>query len=107
MRSHSHISACSLGLVFLFAAALCLFPVSSAFAQSIGWTLCRIYSYSLGSSYIARGIATVGVAALALAAMFGKATWGMAITVGVGISGLFGAAVLYNQLIGHGTCVGI
>lgn len=106
MRLNTHIThgACAA----LLCSALLLAPASDALAQSVGNTLCLIYNMTIGrgvwDSGIGRGIATIGVVSLAMAAMFGKVSWGMAITVAVGIVGLFSAWDIYRMLFGVGTC---
>jgi type IV secretory pathway VirB2 component (pilin) len=47
---------------------------------------------------VGRGLATIGVFSIGVAAMLGKVTWGQAILVGVGIGGFFGAVGIANYL---------
>jgi len=70
-----------------------LFAVSThpVFAQSaLKGTICDVYTLLLNDA--GPGIATIAVAALGLGAAFGKVSWGMAITVAVGLVVMFSAA---------------
>lgn len=78
-----------------------LFAVSThpAFAQSaLKGTICDVYDLLLNDA--GPGIATIAVAALGLGAAFGKVSWGMAITVAVGLAVMFGAAGIAQTVAG-------
>jgi len=48
---------------------------------------------------LGRGLATIGIFSIGVAATLGKVTWGQAILVGVGIGGFFGAATLASVFL--------
>lgn len=78
-----------------------LFMCSSAFALSgftpVGIVLCNVVTMIW--SDIGRGIATLAVMIIGIAAALGKATWGQALLLAVGISLTFGAPVIVPQLV--------
>ena len=76
--------------------ALSLLMASEALAQTphyvtpMGQVLCRIAGWIIYGN-LGRGLATLAVIVVGVGAVLGKTSWGLAITVGVGISVIFGA----------------
>lgn len=82
--------------------ALCigiLLPTDNAYAQ-LADVLCALY-WDIIFADLGRGIATLAICALGVGAMLGKVSWAMAITVGVGLATLFGAAEIAFILVLH------
>lgn len=57
--------------------------------------LCYIIDWLHGN--LGSGLATLGVSAVAVGAIFGKVSWGLALTVVVGVGVMFGAADILVQ----------
>ncbi len=70
----------------------------------MAYVLCEIVDWFQGN--LGRGLATIGVSAIAIGAIFGKISWGLALTVGVGVVVMFGAtaALIEIGVIGAGIC---
>lgn len=69
----------------------------------MGDVLCTILGWMWGN--LGRGLATLGICVIGTAAVMGKASWGLAATVAVGIAVLFGAAGVVDALgIGAASC---
>ena len=91
----------------LLTAGIYFLLCSPAFALTgftpVGIVLCNIVTMIW--SDIGRGIATLAVMIIGIMATLGKATWGQAMLVAVGVSLVFGAPVVIPQLflIGFGT----
>ena len=89
-----------------FGFLLCVFftmAPSLAFAcdGAMQYSICFIVSSLSGD--LGTAIAMLGISAVSGAAILGKASWGMALTVTAGISMLFGAGALADLLgIGNG-----
>jgi len=75
-----------------------------AYAGSpMGDVLCVILGWMWGN--LGRGLATLGICVVGTAAVMGKASWGLAATVAVGIAVLFGAGGVVSGLgIGAASC---
>ncbi len=87
------------GSYLLFALAITVMFSSTAYAQvTIGDTLCAVYG--ILQTNVGRGLATLAIASLGIGAMLGKVSWGMAVLVGVGIAGLFGADTIFVTIMG-------
>jgi len=86
-------------------AAACVLVATPAFAawDSITTVLCNIVNDEIMGN-IGRGLATLGILAIAASAILGKASWAMAVTVVVGIGILYGANSLAMTLVG-GNCL--
>ena len=67
-------------------------------ASPMSNAICIAASWLMGD--MARARATIAVAILGIGALLGKISWGMAMSVGVGISVVFGAAAVVHQLGG-------
>lgn len=90
--------------VLLSTAANAYGPPSPAFGTPMADVLCEIVNWFLGN--LGRGLATIGVSAVAIGAIFGKVSWGLALTVAVGIAVMFGASALLIQvgILTSGVC---
>lgn len=82
------------------AIALCVLFVPDAHAQVFG-ALCAAWLEIDGQ--IGRGIATLAIAALGIGASLGKISWGLAVTVAVGIAVMLNADTV-GGLLGFTTC---
>jgi type IV secretory pathway VirB2 component (pilin) len=58
--------------------------------------LCTVMDWMTGN--MGKGLATIGVTSLGIGAVLGKTSWGMAVTVGVGIAVLFNAEYIVYLL---------
>lgn len=67
-----------------------------AYAQAMQFAICYVVHLLWGP--LGTGMAILAVSAVSAAATMGKGSWGMALTVCVGISVLFGAAEMANIL---------
>jgi type IV secretory pathway VirB2 component (pilin) len=72
--------------------ALTLMLTGAAFATAtpMGNVLCTVVEFIIHGN-LGRGLATLGIIMVGIGAMIGKVSWGLALTVGVGISVIFGA----------------
>ncbi|MDX2113126.1 MAG: TrbC/VirB2 family protein [Alphaproteobacteria bacterium] len=66
----------------------------------MGDVLCRVVDFMYGN--LGRGLATLAVITLGVGALLGKVSWGMAVTVGVGIAVIFNAETITAMLLGCG-----
>lgn len=66
--------------------------------------ICVIVNWFQGN--LGTGLATIGVSAVAVGAILGKVSWGLALTVAVGISMMFGATdvLISIGIIDAGVC---
>ena len=83
--------------MILIASAIVLLP-ESAHAASIAGVLCSVVNIILGS--MGRALATLAIIFIGVGATLGKVSWGMAITVAVGISVMLGAPSVLFALTG-------
>lgn len=68
-------------------------------AAAMVTVLCTVAGWMVGD--IGRGIATIAVITIGISACLGKASWGMAILVAVGISVIFNAPTLVELAGGY------
>ena len=80
----------------LSAMAMMLPELSLADTDPIGDTLCNIVTKLQGR--IGKGIATIAVIFLGIGLFLGKLSWGLAIAIGIGIGGIFGASQIVNWM---------
>lgn len=80
-------------IVFCMAEASLASAISSA-GNNIGQKLCDAAASVYGTGTIGKGVATLGVVTVGIAACFGRASWTQAIVVAVGIAVIFGANTL-------------
>src|SRR5687768_15476777 len=73
-----------------------------AIATPMGAVLCTIVYFVYGN--LGRGLATLAVIIVGAGATLGKVSWGLAITVAIGISVIFNASGIVGQLTGVGGC---
>jgi type IV secretory pathway VirB2 component (pilin) len=52
---------------------------------------------------LGRGLATLAVITLGVGALLGKVSWGMAVTVGIGIAVMFNAEAITGMMLGCGS----
>jgi type IV secretory pathway VirB2 component (pilin) len=97
MMSTNRYSTSVFWLRLLSFAVFALSHSSPASAQ-LKDTICAVFDLLVEDA--GPGIATIAVAALGVGAAFGKVSWGLAVTVGVGISVMFGATVIANAVAG-------
>lgn len=95
--------------VVMAAAMVCAFAVISlpfpAFATltPMGEVLCIILG--MLTTGVAKGLATIGICVMGVAAILGKASWGMAITIGVGIAVMMGSVnIVFDLGLGLADC---
>ena len=87
-------------IMILVAFGLAFLPFP-AFSQAMAYSICFIVDLIWGD--LGTGMAMLGICAAAAAAILGKASWGMALTVVAGVSIMFGAGEIANILgIGAG-----
>ncbi|MGE0755336.1 MAG: TrbC/VirB2 family protein [Alphaproteobacteria bacterium] len=80
---------------------LLIYPVfaASGTPTPMGTVLCAVVNMVYGN--LGRGLATLAIIIVGVGATLGKVSWGLAITVGVGISVIFNAGPIAN-LLGSG-----
>lgn len=88
--------ALTLALLAVFVPELAL---AAADLGTIGGDLCTTVVGAL-TGRIGQAVATAAVVIVGISAFFGKVNWGMAIMVGAGIIGIFGAAAIAGSLGG-------
>ena len=81
-----------IALLFFSACAAYMCALSPAYATPMGDVLCLVMDWMTGN--LGKGMATIAVLIVGVGATMGKVSWGLAMTVGIGISVLFGAANL-------------
>lgn len=96
-------------LTVLFCLSGLLFTMPDAASASssntaISNALCLIANELTGK--IGKGIATVGVVMLGIGLFLGKLSWGLAVAVGIGIAGIFGATTIVNWMSGGASSTG-
>ena len=93
--------------IFAFAVTMVSFP---AYADDtpMSIVLCKILSILQGGGgqgSAGRAMGTLGILSIGIAALMGKASWGLAITVGVGIGTVIGAKEIIEALgLGLASC---
>lgn len=82
----------------LLACAILLLTIQAAHATptAMGAVLCNIVGMVYGN--LGRGLATLAVVIIGVGATLGKTSWGLAMTVAVGIAVIFNAGGLVNLL---------
>ena len=83
--------------IYFMLSSLALADCSGAGCTPMGDVLCTVVGFIYGN--LGRGLATLAIIILGVGALLGKTSWGMAITVGIGISVIFGADDIANSLI--------
>lgn len=77
--------------------------VTHAYADTLAFILCDVADIVMGN--LGRGLATCAVLVIGVGATLGKVSWGLAITVAVGISVIFNAPLIVLQLgVAGGGC---
>jgi type IV secretory pathway VirB2 component (pilin) len=67
----------------------------------MGDVMCRVVYFIYGN--LGRGMATIAIIILGVGATLGKVSWGLAITVAVGISVIFNAETIASLMLTGGT----
>lgn len=89
-------------LAFLALACIALTPsLAHAADNPLTLTICTVVKWFTGQ--LGRSIATLGVIVLAIGALMGKVSWGMAITVAAGIAVMFSGDAVVAKLTGEST----
>lgn len=91
--------------IFMFA-ALCTYVllIQPALATPMGAVICKVAGFIYNGN-LGRGLATMAIIIVGIGATLGKVSWGLAITVAVGISVIFNANTLAATLVvGGGGC---
>lgn len=102
MPATNQISPCRAAMAMLLACALVvLLPPEEANA-TIASILCSVWWLIYND--IGRGIGTLAIAGLAVGAVFGKVSWGMAVMVSVGLIITFSAGVIAWKITGANPC---
>ncbi len=104
-KSHTKVAAIDASFVHratvlsFLTLAIYLLLSGTSFAQNtpMGDVLCDIVDYIILGD-LGRGLATLAVIMLGIGAMLGKVSWGLAITVCVGIAVTFGAKDITDDL---------
>lgn len=95
-------SCWKLSMLFCLSTMFLMMPeMASASATeggAVADALCRVSNALTGK--IGRGIATIGVVMLGIGLFLGKLSWGLAVAVGIGIAGIFGATTIVNWMAG-------
>ena len=78
--------------------ALCATAYATSTYTPMGDVLCSVVDFFYGN--LGRGLATLAIIVLGVGALLGKTSWGLALTVGVGISVMFGAEEIADLLVG-------
>jgi type IV secretion system protein VirB2 len=84
--------------------AIAIPEVSWAAVDSVSWVICGIIDMILGT--FGRALATLAIIFLGVGAMLGKVSWGLALTVVVGIAVVFNSEGLVTALVGGVGCSG-
>ena len=66
-------------------------------SSAIGDVLCEVVEWIMGP--IGRGVGTLAIIVLGVGALFGKVSWGMALTTMVGIAVIFSAPKIVTELV--------
>ncbi len=88
------------GIFSMLAFTVMLFGIDDALAGSGTVQLCN--GINLLKSDIGKGVSTLGVMGVAIAATFGKVSWGMAVLVAVGLAAVHSAGTIAGYFGGVG-----
>lgn len=100
--SDMHRSMHSLFFTIFIYLAFCTVVIAACDAPNgtntpMGEVLCDVVGFIYGN--LGRGLATIAVIVLGIGALLGKTSWGIAITVSIGISVIFNAELIGSLLI--------
>lgn len=101
LKYPASISRAAASMLMAFA-LIVLVPASTAHAATIADILCGVWWLIYND--IARGIGTLAIAGLAIGAIFGKVSWGMAVMVAVGLIITLSAGYIGWALTGYNPC---
>ncbi len=88
-------------LLSFFAVAIYTAGVTAAYAVAtpMGSVLCMVVGFVYGN--LGRALATLAIIVIGVGATLGKTSWGLAITVGVGIAVIFNSQNILTLLTGQ------
>lgn len=95
----THIDPCHLAIALTLAAIVLVDP-SAVFAQSGSFKEGLCNAVELVTSDAGKAIATAAVITIAIGALLGKVSWGMAVMIAAGIAGIFGAPAIAAFIAG-------
>ena len=99
-------AACRCLLLSFLVISIYIATITAAYAgiaTPMGSVLCMIVGFVYGN--LGRALATLAIIVIGVGATLGKVSWGLAITVGVGISIIFNAQVIMALMTGQaGSC---
>jgi len=87
----------TIAFYILLCSAVIACSVPSGLGTPMGEVLCDVVLFIYGN--LGRSLATIAVIILGVGALLGKTSWGIAITVSVGISVIFNAELIAGLLI--------
>jgi len=96
IRTIQHITFLTIVTVAIYL-LLCGYAFAISGFTPVGIVLCNVVTIIW--SDVGRGIATIAVMIMGIMAAIGKASWGQALLLAVGISLTFGAPIIVPQLI--------
>lgn len=76
--------------------------ITAAYADPVGAVVCAAAGFIYGDA--GRGLATIGVIMIGIGATLGRVSWGLAVTVGIGMSIIFNAGGIVLLLTGKQGC---
>ena len=91
-----------LGWFIVCALLACTLAPVNADANVMSQILCTVVYMITGT--VGRALATLAITFVGIAALLGKASWGLALTVVVGIATMMGATTLASMLTGNPGC---
>lgn len=99
--NQSHIRLAALWRFSLLLALACFLTMLPELAHAgvktpMGNVLCTVVRWFTGNT--GKGLATVSITVIGIAALQGKVSWGMAIVCGIGVAIIFGAGQLVNTM---------
>jgi type IV secretory pathway VirB2 component (pilin) len=96
VRNFSLLTLLTLGIYLILLSSFAFATGSTTFA-GVAEVICDVTALLIFD--VGRGIATLSIIALGVAAMYGKATWAQAVTLAMGIGIIFGALSLAPLLV--------
>lgn len=86
----------------LLVATLVLLDPSLGFAQGLTFKQGLCNAVELVTSDAGKAIATAAIITIAIGALLGRVSWGMAVMIAAGIAGIFGAPTIASFIAGEG-----
>lgn len=85
--------------VAFFIGAMILFNPALGLAATFGDGMCRAIGFVTGEA--GKAIATAAIITIAIGALLGRVSWGMAVMIAAGIAGIFGAPTIAAKIAGE------